>query len=106
MAVKALKPMTTAAPEATSKIEALDAQVLQLTQERDAFQAVANQAAARLLNIEQLAQPFTTRKFNFFTALIHLQQFVELVRQIIEIVKGFKEQYIKPLPPQSNDTAQ
>jgi len=79
---------------------ALTEQVATLTQQRDAFQMVAQQAANRLINIEQLAAPFLNRKFNFFTALFHLQQFVELIRQVIELVKGFKDQFITPAPPQ------
>lgn len=76
-----------------------------LTKERDAFQAVANQAAFKLLNIEQLVTPFLNRKFNFVTALFHLREFVDMVKQIIKLIKEFKDQYMTP-PAPANDTAQ
>lgn len=100
MAQKQLKtvPMAPKAAESTSQLDALNTQLTTLTQEKEAFQAVANQAAARLLQIEQLAQPFTSRKFNWLTALAHLKDYIDIIRQIIEIIKGFKDQYIKPLP--------
>jgi hypothetical protein len=88
-----------------AKLQNLDTKIAALTQERDAFQTVANQAAFKLLNIENLVTPFLNRKFNWVTALFHLREFVEMVKQIIAMIKEFKDQYMKP-PTPVNDTAQ
>lgn len=87
-----------------AKLEAFDAKVLTLTQERDAFQMVANQAAQKLINIELLASPFLNKKFNILNALFHLKEFVSMVKQIISLIKEFKDQYMKPPQPVNDAT--
>lgn len=98
---KSTKMETTLASET---INAEQTQIQSLTQERDLYASVANQAAAKLLHIELLATPFINRKFNIFNALFHLQQFVELVKSIVEAIKSFKDQYMKPPVPANGAT--
>jgi hypothetical protein len=97
-------PMEVKSESFTSKFEALEAKNLTLSQERDAFQMVANQAAQKLINIELLASPFLNKRFNFLNALFHLREFVAMVKQIIGLIKEFKDQYMKPPQPVNDAT--
>lgn len=73
--------------------------------ERELFQNVANTAASKLVSIESAVTPFLNRKFNIVTAIYHLKDVVELIKQIVEAVKEFRAQFMAPnVPPQTNDT--
>ena len=86
-----------------ANFEALTTEVVTLTQQRDTFQGIANEAASTLIGIESRFAPLLARKINFFTALFHIQQFIELIREIIEAIRNFKTKYVnKPEPVQPN----
>lgn len=96
------KVSTVVAESATSQVKSLNEQVALLTQQRDALQNVANQAATKLIVIEQLAAPFLSRKFSWVTALFHLKEAMDTIRKIIALIKEFKDAYLTPPQPQTN----
>lgn len=101
---KTNKVMNVSSEALNSKLEALDTQVATLTQQRDALQNVANQAATKLIQIEQLAAPFLSRKFSWVTALFHLKEAMDTIKKIIALIKEFKDLYLTPQPQQNGVT--
>ena len=100
MSSKTIK-MESAQNLSKANFEALTAELNTITQQRDVFQGIANEAASTLIGIESRFAPLLNRKINFFTALFHIQQFIELIREIIEAIRAFKGKYIpKPEPTQ------
>lgn len=71
------------------------AQELKVAQEQArAWQIVANEAATNLVLIESKFAPILGKKFNFFNALLHLQMYVELIKEVIELIRNFKAKYV------------
>lgn len=61
-----------------------------------AWQKVANEAASNLVLIESKFAPILGRKINFFNALLHIQMYVELIKEVIELIRNFKAKYVTP----------
>lgn len=81
----------TASSEASPNL----AQELKVAQEQArAWQIVANEAATNLVLIESKFAPILGKKFNFFNALLHLQMYVELIKEVIELIRNFKAKYV------------
>lgn len=81
----------TASSEASPNL----AQELKAAQDQArAWQIVANEAATNLVLIESKFAPILGKKFNFFNALLHLQMYVELIKEVIELIRNFKAKYV------------
>lgn len=69
-------------------------QSLKTAQEQSlAWQTVAGEAAQNLFLIESRFAPILNKKFNFFTALMHLQMYIELIREVVELIRNFRTKY-------------
>lgn len=68
---------------------------LKIAQEQArSWQIVANEAATSLVLIESKFSPILSRKFNVFNALIHLKMYIELVQEVLELIRNFKSKYV------------
>lgn len=77
----------------------LKTQLAEMQQQKEAFQTIASIAAQNLIGIETRFAPLLARKFNFFTALFHLQQYILLIKEIIDVIKDFREKYVQKTNP-------
>lgn len=78
------------------EISIISSELETVKKEREAFQNIANTAASKLVSIESAVTPFLNRKFNVVTAIYHLKDVVELIKQIVEAVKEFRAQFMAP----------
>ena len=78
------------------EISVISSELEAVKKEREAFQNIANTAASKLVSIESAVTPFLNRKFNIVTAIYHLKDVVELIKQIVEAVKEFRAQFMAP----------
>ena len=85
--------------EAAVSVADLTAQLTEAQQQKEVFQNIATIAANNLIAIENRFSPLISRKFNWINAIFHLQQYVLLVKEILEMIKEFREKYVvKPTP--------
>lgn len=85
----------------STKVAELTTSLKAAQDQAQAWQIVASEAAQNLFTIESKFAPILNRKFNFFTALMHLQMYIQLIREVIELIANFKAKYAQK--PQ-NDT--
>lgn len=84
----------------TQKLE----QELKIAQEQArTFQIIANEAATNLVAIESRFAPILSKKFNFFNALFYLQLYIDLIKEVIELIRNFKAKYVNK--PADDSTA-
>ncbi len=83
------------APQANVSIDSLKQQLAEMQQQKEAFQNVASVAASNLIAIENRFAPLLARKFNFFNAIFHLEQYILLIKEIVALIKDFREKFVQ-----------
>lgn len=76
-----------------------NSQVAQLQAANAQLQAVAQEAVNRLLFVENRLSPQLLRKVNFWNILFHWKEVIQVVEEIIRIIKEFKESLQKKDAP-------
>lgn len=97
----------TAAPKAentTGAFSALKAELSQAQQQQAIMRQVAEQAASRLIQIENSLSPQLLRNPKIWNIIFHFKEIINVIREVIKIINEFKQQYITPPAPPTDGT--
>jgi len=93
------------AENTTGAFSALKAELAQSQQQQQVMRLVAEQAASRLLQIENSLSPQLLRNPKLWNIIFHFKEIIAVIREVIRIINEFKQQYITPpTPPQTDGT--
>ena len=88
----------------TGAFSALKAELTQAQQQQAIMRQVAEQAASRLIQIENSLSPQLLRNPKIWNVLFHFKEIIFVIREVIKIINEFKQQYITPPAPPTDGT--
>lgn len=84
--------------ESTGAFAKLKEELATSQQQQALFQAVAQDAAVKLIKIEDLLNLQVGRKPKFWNILFHFGEVIAALQEVIKIIKEFKAKYMTPQP--------